>query len=168
MDQRRFGFLREERNPALQESDYAVEQRDQIMEQAGVSRGIAEPHRFASHAAQSLATENQPENEPDPERREDGLGRIFAHVLLAIFLESAGTFARVFPNLLGFVAIFFGHRPRRGLQIARHYAGRRAKIVSRLPDMGFAAFEFVLGRGRDRPAVALRRSFVFFSHDIFL
>jgi hypothetical protein len=34
--------------------------------------------------------------------------------------------------------------------------------------MGFAAFEFVLGGGWDGPAVALRCSFVFFSHDIFL
>ena len=58
MDQGGLGFLGEERDPALQEPDDAVEQLHQVMEQAGVSRGVAEPHRFASHAARSLAAEN--------------------------------------------------------------------------------------------------------------
>jgi hypothetical protein len=56
--ERRLGLLREETNPAFQKTRQVTDQREQIVEQAGVSRGIAEPHRVASHAAQSLAAEN--------------------------------------------------------------------------------------------------------------
>jgi hypothetical protein len=87
LHQRRLGLLREETNPALQESGQRAGQRKETTEQAGVSRGIAEPHRVASHSAQSLAAENQPENKSDPERGEDRLGRILSHVLLAILLH---------------------------------------------------------------------------------
>src|SRR5204863_5252928 len=111
------------RSPALQETSQRAEQRDQIMEQAGVSRGIAEPHRVASHSAQSLAAENQPENESDAERCEDSLDRILAHVLLAIFLQRASTIAGITPDLFGLVAILLRHRRRSRLQVVGHHAG---------------------------------------------
>ena len=109
VDQRRLRFLGEKSDPTLKKPGQAVQQRDQIVEQAGVSRGIAEPHRFASHAAQSLPAENQPENEPDAERCKDRLRRIFADVLFAVFLKSADAVAGVFPSLLGFAFVFFRH-----------------------------------------------------------
>src|SRR4051812_46322061 len=115
-----------------------------------------------------LAAENQSEHEPNAERREHGLGRVLAHVLFAVVLQSAGTLPRIIPYLLGFDAIFVSHRARGRFQIARHHAGGGTKILRGLADVGLAAFEFVLGRGRDRPAIALGRSLVFFSHDIFL
>ena len=84
-------------------------------------RRIAEPHRFASHSARRLAPEDQAENEADAERGEDGFGRIFPHVLLAIFLQGAGALLRIAPGLLGLAAI-----------LARDLRRRRAEIFRRL------------------------------------
>src|SRR5947207_5950212 len=50
---------------------------------AGLRNRIESP----AISAQSLAAENQPENESNSQRGEDRLGWIFPDVLLAVFLE---------------------------------------------------------------------------------
>ena len=51
MHESRLRLPRDETNPALQKTRQGIDQREQIVEQTGVSRGIAEPHRVASHSA---------------------------------------------------------------------------------------------------------------------
>ena len=120
-----------------------------------MSRGIAEPHRIASHAAQSLAAENQAENKSDSERRKDRLGRILAHVLLSIFLQSAGPIPGISPHLLGFVAVFPSHRSRCGLPLICHHAGGGLQVLRGLARVRLAALEFVLSGRRNGAATSV-------------
>src|SRR5438874_6822399 len=114
-----------------------------------------------------LATEDQAENEPDAERGENGLRRVFANVLLAVFLQSADTVPRIFPDLFGFILVFLSHRARGRFQILRHHAGGGPKILRGFADVGLAAFEFILG-GCWNGSAAWCGCLVFFSHGVFL
>src|SRR3954452_459712 len=107
---------------------------------ASASRLLNKPPRPAALRARAspiissgLAPENHSEHEPDAERGDDRLGRIFAHVLFGIVLECARASARVAPRPLGLVAILSCHRAR-----------SRTQIVRRLPRVCLAALELAL------------------------
>src|ERR1700730_3430094 len=121
-------------------------------------RGTAWPRQSFSGAR--LAPENHPEHKTDPERSHDRFGRIFAHILLGIVLESANAsarispslfrlFAGVFPSVLGFATIFFGDGASRAPQIL----GSFARVC-------LAAFELVLCV----PQTGRPVCFIIFSH----
>src|SRR5207247_8769210 len=64
-------------------------------------RGIARPRALADHlrGVSELAPEDQTQDEPNSERRENCPCRIFAHVLLCIFLERPYAIPRITPCL---------------------------------------------------------------------
>src|SRR4051812_552450 len=66
-----------------------------------------------------LAAEDQAQNKPDAERGEDRLGRIVAHVLFAILLESAHPAGRIVPDFLGSSAILVRYGSRCALEFLR-------------------------------------------------
>ena len=68
-----------------------------------VSGGIAK--LIGADIRSCLTTENQAEDKANPEGGKDRLGRIFAHILFAIFLKTAGAIAGVVPHLFGPAAI---------------------------------------------------------------
>src|SRR4030095_3676506 len=115
---------------------------------AGLRNGIGRP------AIQcSLTTEDQAKHEPDAERGEDRLGRVFSDVLLSVLLETANAIAGIVPDLLGPAPILVGHGPRRGAKILRCLAG-----------VGCATLHFAFCLRRDFRALC----HIFFVSHIFL
>src|SRR5207244_7555859 len=64
----------------------------------------AESSRWSSRELSELTPEDQTQHEPNAERREYRLGRIFTHVLLRVFLERADAASCVPPRLFRFTA----------------------------------------------------------------
>src|SRR4029077_6770471 len=116
----RFGFLRKQNKPALKKLYDRADQSQHAVEQTGMARRIARPRALAAplRAPLDLTPEDKTQQEPNSERREYRLCRIFAHVMLRIFLErthaAPGISPRLFcftarfaPGLLGLASVFF-------------------------------------------------------------
>jgi len=56
-----------------------------------------------------LVSEGEAQHETDAERSENRFHRIFAHVILTLFLRGANAHFRLIPRLLGLVSIIFRH-----------------------------------------------------------
>src|SRR5437763_8274878 len=71
-------------------------------------RRIAGPRALTDHLRKlsELAPEYQTQNKPDSERGKDRLRWIFAHILLRVVLETAGSIPRISPCLFCFTACF--------------------------------------------------------------
>ena len=71
-------------------------------------RRIARLRALATHrrALSDLAPEDQTQHESDSERREHRFCRIFAHVLLRIFLKRADAARGISPSLFCFATCF--------------------------------------------------------------
>src|SRR6266403_1904072 len=101
-----------------------------------MSRRIAGPGGLTDHStAARLTSEDQAQDEPDSERCEDRLCRVFAHVLLRVLLKCADAIPRIAPGLFGLTAVLSRHGTGRGLQIA----GCGSQILGSFACVGFTA-----------------------------
>src|SRR4051812_49236253 len=66
MNECALGFGREQPYPALEETGHRIGQRYEIIEQPCVPRRVAEPHRLASHSAESYFRKIIPSTNPMP------------------------------------------------------------------------------------------------------
>src|SRR5438477_11462850 len=85
----------------------------------------AEPHMGRLAIDRPLATENQSEHEPDPERGKDRFRRVLADVLLAVVVKTADAMARIIPHPFRAAQILIGHYARGRAEIFRGFAGVR-------------------------------------------
>src|SRR5262249_19881457 len=104
----RFRFTRSQGKSAFKELHNGACERQRVIEQTGMPRRIARPRALAAHFRElsALTPEDQTQHEPDSERREYRLCRIFTHILLCIFLECADATARISPRLFRFASRF--------------------------------------------------------------
>src|SRR6266403_1366189 len=100
----RFRLLGKKSKAALKKVRKRACEREQVLEQTGMSRGIAGPRALANHlrSVSELAPEDQTQHEPNSERSENRFCRIFAHVLLCVFLERPDAISRIPPCFFGF------------------------------------------------------------------
>jgi hypothetical protein len=94
-----------------------------------------------------LLAEDHSQDEPDAKRCEDGFGRVFANVLLAIILKCADAALRILPRLFGATAI-----------LTRDLRGRSAKVFGCLTRMCARALETLRRRRTRRSHAAAARS----------
>src|SRR4029453_8066411 len=104
-------------------------------------RRIAGPDKLADHStAARSAPEDQAQDKPDSERGKDGLGRVFAHILLGVFLKCADPLGRIAPGLFRLATRFAPGMLRLTAVFSRDCACGGFQILSRFTCMLFAAF----------------------------
>src|SRR5438552_12162653 len=116
-------------------------------------RGIARPRALADHlrGVSELAPEDQTQDEPNSKRRENCLCRIFAHVLLCIFLERPDAIPRITPCLFCLATCLVPSLLCLAAVLSRQSACGRFQIFRCSARVVPAALQFILGgRGRGR------------------
>src|SRR5947199_8924699 len=124
MHKRRFAFLGEKGKAAYEKVRQRARKRQQVLQQTGMSRRIAGPSGLADHStAARLTSEDQAQYKPDSERCEHRLRRVFAHVLLRVFLKCADAIPRIAPSLFCFASRISPGLFSFAAVLSRHSAG---------------------------------------------
>src|SRR6266545_1350792 len=108
-------------------------------------RRIAGPRALADHLRKpsELTPEDQSQNKPDSERGKDRLRWIFAHILLRVVLETAGSIPGISPCLFCFTACFTPFLLCLASIFSSHGACCRFQIFSCSARMLFTALQLV-------------------------
>src|SRR6266403_4106525 len=106
LDRGRFRLLGKKSKAALKKVRKRACEREKVLEQTGMSRGIAGPRALADHlrSGSELAPEDQTQHEPNSERCENRLCWIFTDVLFCVFLERPDAIRGIAPCLFCFAA----------------------------------------------------------------
>src|SRR4029077_12445981 len=115
-------------------------------------RRIARPRALAGHLGEllNLTPEDQTQHEPNSECCEYRPCRIFANVLLRIFLERTSAAPPISPRLFCFAACFAPGLLCLASVCFRKSACGRFQILRCFTSMFFATLQFILRIGRGR------------------